>query len=282
MIDAAKEICTMSHRSTSKEMKCFRIVLLFALMLPASFASGQSSDRGSAPNFVLRGKPAIFFPFSNSRTTNKISVVLNQPINNDVVICIDDRTSHNVITPPPGAGYRPVPKAYNCNNTFNNGASADSWYHVWRTGDATTLDFTDVNTFGDWDSVSCQVWGGEDPKAPIDQALCTNTNHQKNRYATAESITTNYADDMLLLLYADYNQNLESACHDPNPIPAVLLVQSSLAPKGQGYTETAGQCLYFYQLTAAAPTGTQHVEFPGLHTSVGTLIALKPLVRVKR
>jgi hypothetical protein len=272
----------MKRRSVTNEMKYFRILLLLALMLPASFASGQSSDRGSTPNFVLRGKPTIFFPFSNSRTTNKITVVLNQPVDDDVVICTDDRTSHNVIAPPPGAGYRPVPKAYNCNNTFNNGASADSWYHVWRTGDATTLNFTDLNTFSDWDSVSCQVWGGEDPKDPIDQALCTNTNHQKNRYATAESITTNYADDMLLLLYADYNQDLEAACHNPNPIPAVLLVQSSLAPKEQGTTETAGQCLYFYQLTAAAPTGAQHVEFPGFHTSVGTLIALKPLVKVKR
>src|SRR5271154_3809505 len=84
IVHAAKETHGMKRRGVTNEMKYFRILLLFALMLPASFASGQSSDRESTSNFVLRGKPTIFFPFSNSRTTNKITVVLNQPINGDV------------------------------------------------------------------------------------------------------------------------------------------------------------------------------------------------------
>ena len=262
-------------------MKRLCIALLVALTVASNFASARASEYRSAANFVLRGKPLIYFPPSNEKGVYKISVVLNPPHNNDIVICTDDRTNINVLTPPPGAGYIPVPKAYKCNNTFNNGASADSWYHVWKTGDATTLEFTDDNKFGNWDSISCQVWGGEDPKDPIDQSLCTNTNSEANQYATANSVTTNFPNDMLLLLYADYNQGVEDACSGPNPLPAILLTQNSIAPIGQGSTETAGQCLYFFQLTKAAATGTQHVKYPGFHTSVGTQIALKPFLKQK-
>jgi hypothetical protein len=257
-------------------MKYFPVVLVIAMLSLANFASAQS-ENGAAPNFVLRGRPTIYFTSTDARVTSTIAVVLNPPRNNDVVICIDDRTNIDVITPPPGAGYRPIPNAYKCNNTFNNGASADSWYHIWKTGDATTLNFTEVNKFGDWSSISCQVWGGEDPKEPIDRALCTNTNSRANNYATANSITTRFANDMLLLLYGDYNQDLPHACHDPHPLPAVLLVQNSLAPIGVGNTETAGQCLYFFQLSGPAPTGTQYVSYPGFHSSVATQIALKPI-----
>jgi hypothetical protein len=264
---------------SAEQMKFFRSTLLVALILLPSLASAQSYLHGPASNFVLRGRPTIYFPPSIERGTYTIPVMLNPPHNNDVVICTDDRTNINVITPPAGAGYIPVPNSYHCNNTFNNGASADSWYHVWKTGNATTLNFTVVNKFGDWDSISCQVWGGADPKAPIDQSLCTNTNSEANQYATANSVTTNFPNDMLLLMYADYNQDVPDACHDPNPLHAILLNQNSLAPIGQGSTETAGQCLYFFQLTKAAPTGTQHVKYPGFHTSVGTQIALKPLPR---
>lgn len=187
------------------------------------------------------------------------TVTLPAVSNGDCVIVVFAWGSPSVTVTPP-SGYTAVP------STLVNGSScsAQSFYHIWHTGDTTTpvfvLSIAEVACF----SVATYTSSfGTFPSSPIDVSA-VDFNSSSSTTENSPSVTPTRSADELIQTYATLSTSPVTVSA---PSLGVLETQSGTA---SGPTTAIVDSLR----SGTSATGAQQVTIPAAHTSAGAQIAI--------
>ena len=184
--------------------------------------------------FALVGTSASAVGWSRSGTVSLPAGIAN----NNIVIVVFN------VPNPAGTSCTP-PTGYTLIEAADAFSGVMIYYHIWQTGDPTSVTFTFSDTPENaWAAIA---YSGNATSSPIDKFSATSSS--SGTTFTAPSVTTTAAGDMLLMIYGNYRGTYSAQS------------EGTIEVTGGDWSASYDIAIVDYQLGAAGATGDQTIGF---------------------
>lgn len=191
---------------------------------------------------------------SGDINATNVNVALGAGVADGDLVIVNINLNDAIALTPPAGYIQLVQESY-----FGGSASDTVFYHVWHTGDPTTVNFSWTGSKSG--SYQTSAYSGADSTPVLVQAVQANGS---GTMATSPSVTPTSVGDMLLMIYGVVNGGITFS----SPSVGSIAVQGPNTHGAAAITDLL--------LSSGSPSGAQTITLSSASTSAGIQVAIKP------